>query len=141
MTLDFVFGLYVIATIVLVLVMTLLIGFAARGWFPKIKFLRVGLMRTVPVKKIQPNWGNRCRSCGGVIQAQERCPSCGLTPKEALDKNLFNYLSANDGVLSRSQAASDLRTSPAELNASLERLITGHKIFALPEDTKGQYTV
>jgi len=141
MTLDFVFGLYVIATIVLVLVMTLLIAFAARGWFPKVKLSRIGLIQPVPAKKIRPNWGNRCRSCGGVIQAQERCPSCGLTAKEALDKNLLNYLSASDGLLSRSQAASELRTSPADLNASLERLIAGGKIFALPEESKGAYTV
>lgn len=139
--LDFNFGLFSMSEVVIAVIGTLIVGFAARSWFRKVKVTRIGLMRPVPAKKIRPNWSNRCRSCGGVIQAQERCPSCGLTAKEALDRNLLNYLSASDGVLSRSQAASELRTSPADLNASLERLIAGRKIFALPEESKGAYTV
>ena len=137
---DFVFGLWVITEVVIVVVMTLLIGCALTGKFPKVKVSRIGLIRPMLTKKIQPNWSNRCRSCGAIIQSQGRCTSCGLTAKEALDKTVLNYLSANDGLLSRSQAVSELRTSPADLNASLERLIAGGKIFALPEESKGRYT-
>lgn len=133
---DFGFGMFAIVEIVIVIVMALIIGFAAIGWFPKVKVLRVGFMRPMLRKKIQPNWGDRCLLCGSPMSVSE-CPQCHVTRAAALDQVVYRYLSAHDGVLARSELASDLRVSVHEVNESIQRLTYAGRISPFHETQGG----
>ena len=125
---DFVFGLFVITEISIIVTMTLIITYVVANRFRRVQITRI--MRTVPFlrKKIHPVWGDQCKLCGAPMLSTAQCPRCHVTRATALDQVIYQYLTANDGVLARSEALSDLRVSEHELSESIERLTKAGKI-------------
>ena len=81
-----------------------------------------------------------CMNCGfSFPKMSQICPSCGTqravitqsTPAPStpeiynLDRRVFDYISAHEGTISLSQAATDLTITQAALLTSIERLKTG----------------
>jgi hypothetical protein len=90
------------------------------------------------IKKIQPNWGNQCILCGSPIVSNQ-CPKCQITRPVALDQIVYKYLTANDGVLARSEITSSVHVSNHELDESIERLTKAGRISPIREvkDVRG----
>lgn len=137
MTSDFVFGLFVITEITIVVTMTLIIAYVIVNRFRRVQVTRI--MRTVPFlrKKIHPVWGDQCKLCGAPMLSNAQCPRCHVMRAAALDQVVYRYLTANDGVLARSEALSDLRVSEHELGESIERLTKAGKIAPFHETQGG----
>ncbi len=133
---DFAFGLFALTEITIVITMTLIITYVIVARLRRVRITRI--IRTVPFlrKKIQPNWGDQCRLCGAPMHMMPRCPQCHATRPAALDRVVYQYLTANDGILARSEAISNLHISEHELNESIERLTKDKKISAY-HDTHG----
>jgi hypothetical protein len=95
-------------------------------------------MGRVGIKKIQPNWGNQCILCGSPMVSNQ-CPKCQITRPAALDQVVYKYLTANDGVLARSEITSSIHVSNYELDESVERLTKAGRISPMHEtkDVKG----
>ncbi len=103
---------------------------------PVVRRIWMNLRGHYPMKKIQPNWGNRCLLCGSPMRINQ-CPRCKVTRPAALDKVLYRYLTTNDGVLARSEVASGLHVSDHELSESIERLTQAGKITPVHETQGG----
>jgi len=125
---DFAFGLFAITEITIVVTMTLIITYVVATKFRRVQIARI--VRTVPFlrKKIQPNWGDQCKLCGAPMNRLSECPQCHATRTAALDRVIYQYLTANDGILARSEAISHLHVSEHELGESIERLTKAGKI-------------
>jgi len=134
---DFAFGLFIITEITIVVAITIIITYVVANSFRRVQITRIA--RTVPFlrKKIHPVWGDQCKLCGTPMLSKARCPRCHVTRVAALDQVVYRYLTANDGVLARSEALSNLRVSEHELGESIDRLTKAGKIAPFHETQGG----